>query len=509
MQIYALIKPFNTKKLINTFICTGIQKSDTDKLKAQKTFHNTIGGLMILGGLVFGSVCLISGIAIASYISYIYVIIAVCNFIYYHFSGNFKVASFSQILFTILVPFSFYLAYGDLIPSGMIILWIMLPIVSSIAVSGLKDTVRWFLFVAVSFIISLKVGDYFNSLTIQVNYQIIKVFFDFNAIILSGILIGIIIYFIKTRDVAIDELEKLTKSLEKIVAKRTKELSEKVKALIETEEELRQNNEELISANDNIARQKKEIERIHGDLTDSLNLTKIIQEALLTRKDIIDSLLKEYFILYKPKDQVSGDFYYFNKVRNNLIFTVADCTGHGISGGFLTVLGISNLHSIIKKNEITSPSAALRILRDRFINFGLEMHIGLDIALCFIDVEKNILQYSGANNPLFIIRDHQLLEYRANKNPVSFYFVDEKFQNYSIQLQNNDIIYLFSDGYKDQFGGKLNRKFSFRRFKELLISIHNEPMSMQKEILLNTLNDWQGEQEQIDDITLLSIKWKM
>lgn len=464
---------------------------------------------MGLGGLLFGGVCALLHLYIVSYIPLIYVALLILNFIYFHLFKNFKVACFIQIFLTTLVPLSFYLTFGQAIPGGMIILWILLPLIYSIAVAGLKNTVNWFIFVSIFYLITVFFGDSITSASIDVKQNIVDLFFDLNAIMISGILIGIIIFFIRNGEKEHEKLQQLTASLEKIVEKRTFQLQENVEELKVTEEELLQNNEELVSLNENIEEQKRKIQKIHDNLNESINVAKTIQEALLTKDEVIDSFLDDYFILFEPKDQVSGDFYYLNKTGNKLAFTVADCTGHGVPGGFLTALSISYFHEIVRKKDIDRPAQALELLRNRFIELGLGMHFGLDMALCMIDTQTNVMHFSGAFNSLIIVRDNELMEFKGDKIPVSFYFTEENFSNQEIKLKNNDIIYLFSDGYKDQFGGDRNRKFSSKRFKELLFEIHKKPMCLQKEIIIDTLYNWRNGLEQLDDITILSIRWKM
>jgi serine phosphatase RsbU (regulator of sigma subunit) len=495
--------------LIQILIQIGLKNTDSEQIKFQKNFHNILGILMGLGGLLFGGVCAILHLYVVSYIPLIYVGLLIFNFIYFQLSKNFRVASFIQILLTILVPLSFYLTFGQAIPSGMIVLWILLPLVCSIVVVGLKNTVNWFIFVSVFYLFSVFFGDSITSASIDVKQNVVDLFFDLNAIMISGILIGIMVFFIKNREKEHDKLQKLTASLERMVEKRTIQLKENIEELKVTEEELLQNNEELVSLNENIEEQKRKIQKIHDNLNESINVAKTIQEALLTKSELIDTFLGDYFILFEPKDQVSGDFYYLNKTENRLAFTVADCTGHGVPGGFLTALSISYLHEIIRRKDIDKPAQALELLRDRFIELGLGMHFGLDMALCMIDTQTNIMHYSGAFNSLIIIRDNELMEFKADKIPVSFYFIEENFSNQEIELKNNDIIYLFSDGYKDQFGGANNRKFSTKRFKDLLLEIHTKPMCLQKEILINTLSNWKKGLDQLDDITILSIKWEI
>ncbi len=254
------------------------------------------------------------------------------------------------------------------------------------------------------------------------------------------------------------------------------------------------------------------IKKAHKDITNSINYAKTIQQALLISKKLIDNYLNDYFIFNKPKDRISGDFYYVNKIGKDITFAVADCTGHGISGGFLTMLGITYLHEIVKNKKIDNNGKALDILRERFKNtfkeFGSNNNNGLDIALCSIDTETNILQYAGAYNPLVIIRNNELIEYKATRNPIGFYPKERKFKNNIIKLQNNDLIYIFSDGFQDQFGEQENKKFSSRKFKELLININNLPIEEQENKLNNIFMKWKGKNNQTDDILIFGMKFK-
>ena len=257
---------------------------------------------------------------------------------------------------------------------------------------------------------------------------------------------------------------------------------------------------------------KEEIEYQHKNITDSINYAKSIQEALLTRTELIDSYFSgTHFILFKPKQIVSGDFYYVNKVDNNLIFAVADCTGHGVPGGFISMLGITYIHGIIRRHETDNPGEALNILRKRikeiFETFGSDNSNGLDIAFCSVNTDTNILQYAGAYNPLWIIRNGEFIEVKATRNPIGFYPKEKPFANNEIQLKNKDKIYIFSDGYKDQFGGQKNKTYTNKKFRELIINISHLPMKEQNKILETNLIEWKGENEQIDDITILGLEY--
>jgi len=259
-------------------------------------------------------------------------------------------------------------------------------------------------------------------------------------------------------------------------------------------------------------KQKVIIEKAHKNIVNSINYGKTIQDALLTSKKLIDQYLSEYFLLFKPKETVSGDFYYINKISDTLIFAVADCTGHGVSGGFMTMLGITYIHEIVRQTEISDANRVLSVLRDRFKNtfktFGTENRNGMDINFCTVNLKTNVLQYAGAYNPLFIIRNGELTEYEATRAPIGFYPVEIEFKNNEIQLYDNDLIYLFSDGYQDQLGGDNSRKFTKKQFKQKLIDVSSEPLSIQFQIIEDDLKNWQKERAQTDDITVLGLKWK-
>ena len=283
--------------------------------------------------------------------------------------------------------------------------------------------------------------------------------------------------------------------------------------LIVSEEELKQQNEELLTLNEQIEKQKEEIRKIHKNITDSIQYAKTIQQALLSSKEIIDNSVDEYFIFYKAKELVSGDFYYFNKVDKNIIIAVADCTGHGVPGGFLTMLGTTYLHEIIRRDHPDNPGEALNLLRKRFKEtfqeFGSNNSNGLDIALCSINTETNTLQYAGAYNPLIIIRNNELIEYKATRNPIGFYPKEKDFKNHKIQLFENDVIYIFTDGFQDQLGEKSHRKYKSDAFKKLLLDIHKLPMNVQQDKLSQIFIDWKGKNKQTDDILIFGTRYNI
>ncbi len=260
---------------------------------------------------------------------------------------------------------------------------------------------------------------------------------------------------------------------------------------------------------------KEKAEGTLEHLNDSINYSKYIQTSLLPEFSYIkENLPGDFFIYFNPKETIGGDFYYFKRTGDWLIFAVADCTGHGIPGALITMLGMSFLDDIVTQNLTDSTGEGLNILRKRvkgtFHSYGntLENKNGLDIALCAVNTKTNLMQYSGAFNSLFIFRDKELIEYKATRNPIGYYPIEKDFETTEIQLQEDDVIYLFSDGYADQIGGEKNRKFSKRQFKSLLEEIHHYPMSKQEIFMEKIMQKWMGNNTQVDDITVMGFKWE-
>ncbi len=314
---------------------------------------------------------------------------------------------------------------------------------------------------------------------------------------------------------------------QKIVIENKNEILNQQNEEITTQkDEIEAQRDEIEAQRDLVIIQKEKIEEIHKDVTDSINYAKRIQEAVLPISSDSRSVLGEHFILFKPKDIVSGDFYWTTKINNLLFISVADCTGHGVPGAFMSMLGISFLNEIVQKQEIQKASHILNILRLEIINAlqqkGVqgEQKDGMDISLLVINTDTNEAQWAGANNPLYIVKseklkaeseelstlDFQLYELKGDKMPIAIYPKMNDFINHEFSLQQGDCIYLFTDGYADQFGGLKGRKFLYKQFKEVLLNNCNKSMLEQKEILESEFENWRGEYEQVDDITVLGIK---
>lgn len=278
-------------------------------------------------------------------------------------------------------------------------------------------------------------------------------------------------------------------------------------------EELNQQNEEIAAQRDEIEKQKHFIEEKQREIIDSIHYAKRIQRALLTSNHYIKKYLKNYFILYKPKDIVSGDFYWVLNKDNCLYIAVADCTGHGVPGAFMSMIGINLLNEIILERNISNPALALDIMREEIIrNLNQEgseeeSKDGMDMVLCKFNFNESTLEFSAANNSLYLIREKEVFEYKADKMPVGKYGDKaESFNKQMIRFQEGDMVYLFTDGYADQFGGPKGKKFKYKKLETLLAEISNLPAEQQKEKLGHEFLTWKGDLEQVDDTLIIGIR---
>jgi serine phosphatase RsbU (regulator of sigma subunit) len=255
------------------------------------------------------------------------------------------------------------------------------------------------------------------------------------------------------------------------------------------------------------------IEEKNRDITASINYASRIQQAILPKTKEIKGLYNKCFILYIPKDIVSGDFYWFSRRGDKLIIAAGDCTGHGVPGALMSMLGISFLEEIVTRRGITKSGQILNELRKEIQRAlhqkgaSAEAKDGMDISLCVVDRAKNIIQYSGAYNNLYLIRNGKLIEYKADRMPIGIFDLSEKnFASQNIPSMSGDLIYMYSDGYTDQFGGPNHEKFKRSSLKTLLIEIHNLTLLKQKQKLEQHFIEWKGDSAQIDDVLIIGFR---
>ncbi len=258
--------------------------------------------------------------------------------------------------------------------------------------------------------------------------------------------------------------------------------------------------------------QKDIIEEKNKDIMDSIHYAKRIQDALLPAKSYAEDHAKDHFILFKPKDVVSGDFYWINQKENKLFFSAIDCTGHGVPGAFVSIVAHSGLQRALILFSLRTPAEILDKLNENITdmfsrdNTSTEIKDGMDITLCALDRDAMKLEFAGANNPMYLLRDGILSEIKGDKQPIGQYFSRKDFTNQTIDVKKGDIIYLFTDGYADQFGGPKGKKFKYKQFEEILTANYKLPMIEQAKILDNKFMEWKGTLEQVDDVTVMGVR---
>ena len=265
-----------------------------------------------------------------------------------------------------------------------------------------------------------------------------------------------------------------------------------------------------------VVEKNRELDEINKDITASIRYAKRIQDAILPPDEFVKKVLPNTFILFKPKDIVSGDFYWMEERNNKVIFAAVDCTGHGVPGAFMSIVGHNVLDRVVGEHNITEPARILDELNkgisETLRQSNLEdntVRDGMDIAMCSLDRSTGVLQFAGAYNPLWLIRKGELIEVKANKFPIgnSNKGDTNKFTNHEMQLEKGDTVYVFSDGFCDQFGGPLGKKLKASALRQLLLNNQQRSMAEQRALLDTTIEDWRGNHEQVDDILIIGTRY--
>jgi len=279
------------------------------------------------------------------------------------------------------------------------------------------------------------------------------------------------------------------------------------------EQKVKERTEEVVKQKDEIDSQRSKLEELYTDVTDSIRYAKRLQDSILPPEKLVKKYFPSSFVLFKPKDIVSGDFYWVGKQKNEYMFAAVDCTGHGVPGAFMSLVGANGLSSAFNEHKLTKPGLILDDL-NKYANDSLNksnddsIRDGMDITLCSINFEEMKLRFAGANNPVYLVRDGELEIYKTNRFAIgSFTYGEHNYENFELDLKKGDKIYAFSDGYPDQFGGPRGKKFMYKKFKELLVETVNDSMETQKKLLEDRLAEWMGEEhEQVDDIVIFAVE---
>jgi serine phosphatase RsbU (regulator of sigma subunit) len=299
-----------------------------------------------------------------------------------------------------------------------------------------------------------------------------------------------------------------------------RKLAREILARKSAEEILDVKSRELYFVNKQLELQRDRLDVLHTEMKDSLAYSKRIQQSLLPSYGIASTAVKDHFILYHPKDIVSGDFYWkYDDIENKrLIVATADCTGHGVPGAFMSIIGKQALDQAVIQQEMSDPAEILHSINRHLASFlqkEMNTHIqdGMDISIYCIDYsyeDNKELYFSGALNSIYIIREQEILELKADRVSLGYSFQTEKtpYTTVNFKLESNDTIYSYTDGFQDQFGGPMGKKLKKRTFKESLIKYSNQNLKSQHDVLENILFDWKGELEQVDDICVIGVKIK-
>ena len=281
----------------------------------------------------------------------------------------------------------------------------------------------------------------------------------------------------------------------------------------QTERELFLSKRTIDAQNQKLKEEYVTINRQNKTINDSITYARTIQDSMLPSVEFVDSVLEKYFIFYKPLHIVSGDFYWVTKRNNLVVVVVADCSGHGVPGAFLSILGGTLLNELVHKCDLKQPHILLNNLKDKLVSTlrdktkNPDVKDGIDMAFCVLDKEKNELFYSGSYHPLYLVRNGELIEIPGDRIPIGHHSDPlPSFTKHSAKLISKDTIYLCSDGYQDQYGGERGKKFMKRRFKQLLLDLQDHAIEDQEYFLSRILEEWKGEYEQIDDILVIGIR---
>jgi serine phosphatase RsbU (regulator of sigma subunit)/ligand-binding sensor domain-containing protein len=268
---------------------------------------------------------------------------------------------------------------------------------------------------------------------------------------------------------------------------------------------------EIVEQKVEIEHQKEIVEHKNRDIMSSIRYAKRLQDAILPTDEYIQSCFKEFFVFFRPKDIVSGDFYWVRKIENTIYFAVVDCTGHGVPGAFVSIVGNNGLNRCIREYGLRKPSDILdklnELVEEAFIKEGFsEVRDGMDLSLCCLNLDQLTLEYAGANNPIYLLQDGILSELKPDKQPIGPYEHRKPFTNQQVQLNTGDLIYLFTDGYADQFGGPQGKKYKYSQLKQFFIDHQKDNMELIGKEIVTTFENWSEGQEQIDDVCVMGIR---
>lgn len=493
------------KSAINFLPSIGVLPEDPPALQLRKKFMNSMALLMSNGGILWGGISLYFNLLLPAIIPLSYTVLTGVNLFYFHKSKNFKVYRLLQVLMSLALPFLFQWSLGGLIDSGAMMLWSFLALVGSMSVQDVRQSIYWLIVYLVLVIFSGFVDSWVVDYSINLPKSILIWFFVINIAFISAVIFGLMLYYIDSRIKAGTELEVLNATLEEKVKTRTNELQE-------MNDVLNNMNDELWTTINQVEEQSKVIELKNKNITDSLNYARRIQRAILSNSDQVCQKLKEYFIFFRPRDIVSGDFYWFHCDNDYFIAAAVDCTGHGVPGAFMSLIGDSLLNQIILDKHVFDPGLILKNM-DEGVARALKYEEnnrrdGMDMAIIVLNKHNNEVRFAGAKSSLVYIQDEAVNTIKGESYPIGggLSKIEKTFNTQTITVKSDAMLYMYTDGFVDQVGGSSNRKYLNNRFREFLLTQYTYTAQKQLENIEKEFDSWKGLLSQVDDVLVLGIR---
>jgi serine phosphatase RsbU (regulator of sigma subunit)/rhodanese-related sulfurtransferase len=451
------------KSALQKLIQRSYLSTDTEDEKIRKSTLLVMAFPFAIIGCIWGWIYIYNDLTLPGLIPLSYGIISLISIVLFLAFQNFNFFRFSQILLILLLPFFLQISLGGFVPSSSVILWTVISPLSAMAFYEVKQSILWFIAFVFVVVAAYFVNDHLPG---YFNWNISKTFNN-GMFLMNLVGVSLIVYLLQYY--VFNKHVELKKSIE------------------EKSAVIRENSKEI---------------------TDSIYYAKRIQNTLLANENLLRSNLTDHFILYKPKDIVSGDFYWAAARNNKFYLAACDSTGHGVPGAFMSLLNISLLNEAVNERNILSPDEICGHVRTKLIESVSQEggQDGMDGVLVCLDADRKTLSFAAAHNAPILIRNNEVIEFEADKMPIGKGERTEDFKQQTVDVKAGDIFYLFTDGYTDQFGGPKGKKFKYKQMRALLQSICNQSLAEQKRILDAVVGNWKGQAEQTDDILVIGFK---
>ncbi|MBB3696277.1 SpoIIE family protein phosphatase [Flammeovirga yaeyamensis] len=467
---------------------------------------------MTAGGFTWGLLSIYFDLAKPGMIPIGYVIFSVFNVYGWLKFKNKNVHKALQTFFSILLPFIFQIILGGARSTGVVMIWSLFALTATLAFYKGKALLYWLTIFVILLGIVIMIDheiEYIAPAQLR-DHHIFNLLLMINFSMISSMLFFLSKFFVDQQLKTMDELIETNAQL------------------IAAEEEVRQNSEEIFVMNDTLKETNKKLEdayvelernkndqidQISHSLIESIDYAKQIQSCFLPQMQRFNEIVSDGFIFFKPLDVVSGDFYWFYKKENMIVIAAVDCTGHGVPGAFMSLLGAESLNNIVISREIYEPDEILfeldTLIRKKLKQERTNNRDGMDIALTVFDTTSKTISFSGAKNPLIYIENKELHLIKGDRQPIGMFHPDQEVKHFTKHTFNytpNTSFYIYSDGIQDQFGGEKLKKFMPRRLKETLLKHHTLSMKVQKNMVENTFSSWKKDEPQTDDVLLMGFK---